>query len=1579
MYLKRGIVRLKLRAALMASMFIIPGLVSVLSQAQEAPKQQGIFLYMQAGTFDPLKDPLPFSDELKGSDGWGYYIVQFIGPVRDAWKDEMASEGAILYGYLPDYAFIVRLDPDKVACAAGLPFVRWVGPYHPGYKLSPYLKDRSGTVEMSALFFDDGPALQKRLRDIDIEVLWTDQLAVRVRADISMARVMAFIPEVQWVEPLDPVTLLNDNDACILNLRQQTDGNFTNDGLSLWSYNNSKFEGLATGKGVIVAVQDSGVDGNHVDFTGKKVFYKSYFGSADWTDSMGHGTHVAGTVLGTGQGQSGMYAGMAPDAGLIAFELISSTISPEGRNAASIKDAQDHGGYICTNSWGDLSLQGTYGTMAMAYDQAVRDCDPQEPGNQSMIVVFAAGNEGFGGIREPATAKNIITVGATGNNVNLDPDQIASFSSNGPTNDGRRKPDVMAPGYRVTSCQAGSTNGYFTADGTSMAAPGVAGACAVVVQQYKDNNGAVPSPAMVKALLANGAEIMSSSYDYPGNGQGWGRVNVQKSLLSNKTYQILSDDQKVSLKTGEQMIYNASVVTADWPLKVTLAWTDPPGTASANRELVNDLDLELVSPSGQVYYGNNFTNGQSRPGGNPDNLNNLEGFYLKQPELGGWTIKVTGTNVAQGPQDYAIAFSGDIDVSLDFIDLQVIGGPTIDTAEPAEGKEVTFYATIRNNGTLPAPGALYRFTVNEKQIYNFTIKEFKENTTMNISAKWVPTRGKFTVRVELDPQNIIREKNESNNKRQFSFEVLFHGLVVVSNSEELEVPPGAAAVFNLDVKNSGNANDTYTINKLGGGPPPGWKENLTASNVPVRKLSSERANFTIWPPANATAGEGYSTRVLVTSEGNSSYTQTVNMSVKVKQVFGMNFTTDSPIERKVDPGQRLVCNFTISNPGNGKDYFSVRSAVVGRPIAWLYGLNQSNITLGPRSSANLSLSMDIPREAYANESLTLNISASSAQSGTRSFRIRTVVRQLFSTDLVVDGATDRAAPGGNLTYRLYLKNTGNGNDTLMFKIGAPEGWTATLDRQAAILAPRAESSHELSLQCPLGSIAGSYDVNVSCTGSGGNTTYHIINVTVTQVYKVSLGLEPVNGTLTQGQSCDFTLTVGNLGNGNDTFAFTTLNLPDGIFANYTPETIDLGPGDENTVTVTVSTRNTTAAVNHTFIFKVISQGKLTVYDTTPVALEVLAIPVVIPPIVNPPTHNDTGGSGFEIPWLPLIAIVIIVGAAGGAAAYARSRKKKPAWEPTQPAQTPAVPAEAVTLVEPLGMKSYNGFISDYSRTNHREDYADTSSPFSVPPSHGVQLGAGNLTKTQGGLNDVIDKEVEPGEGAVDQQGSGLSALDAHCMEHKARMDAAHEKMDKLTQESESQKEGPGAIDPYKETWSYRSPDEQQFQGSDDLTKIDEAQKALDKLKADKEKLDAESKELNVDSEKLTPDLSKEYAADTSLTGKPKDWYVDKGMPLADKLPGKLGEWAKEGVKFGDRGARGIEPSRDSGPRFERPDWSPDDESAVQGGRPEPPPQYERVEPLPPPQQAAPPRPAPVTKSVTELDELMSRLKKLSGK
>ena len=1357
-------------------LFVLPAAAVFPAGAQDGRADAGIRLYLEAGAFDPLAQGPPVADDLLSPDFGIYRIVQFKGPVLESWKEAVAGKGAVLFGYLPDYAFIVRMGPEQERAVKQLPFVRWTGAYHPGYKLHPALASERGGMVMNVLFFDDPDGLELRIRSLGLQVLGRDWQGVCIFADAAFARSLAFLPEVQWVEPVYPPDILNDNDGRILQVRQSGDGNFTEDGRSLWSYNNSRFEGIATGQGVIVCVQDTGVDASHLDLSTKKVAYKDYFGGAAWTDAIAHGTHVAGTVLGTGEGQGGKYAGMAPGAKLIGIHGISNTqIATEATNGESIRWAYDNGADIVTNSWGEASLHGTYGSMAIAYDKAVRDSNSSTPGNQSIIIIFAAGNEGFSGIREPATAKNVITIGATGNNRPLAPDQIAGFSSNGPTNDGRRKPDVMTPGAQVTSCQASTSNQYATHDGTSMAAPGAAGSAALIVQYYRDNFGYTPSPALMKAVMANGAEPMASTYAYPGMGQGFGRVNVAKSLLGNLTYQVFSEDQKVSLATNEQMMYNASVMSQDSPLKVMLAWTDPPGTASANRELVNNLDLEIVSPSGLTYYGNNFTNGESRVGGNQDDLNNLEGFLVKKPEVGTWTIKVTGKNVPTGPQDYAIVFSGDVDVSLDFVDVRVESGPTASVRDIIEGETVRFSASIRNNGTLPVNGTLLcRFSLNGQVIANISLPSFEANTTQDISADWVASRGKYILKIELDPANQVREKNESNNARQVPLDVLYHGLVVVVTASEMEVEPAAPARFFVSVKNAGTANDTYSILRAGNGPPPGWTENLTSDELYINRSSAAEANYTVWSPGNATAGEKWSTQLTVTSKGNTTYAQTVNLTTRTRQVFGLNFTTDRPSDFKVDNGEHVECNFTLVNSGNGKDTFVVSYVLVGKSPGWPISLSMGNFNLTARQRMNLALFLDIPAKAFANDSVTVNVTARSSQSITQSYKFRAMVRQTYVTELTVDSPADQMAAGANLTYLITVRNNGNGNDTVFFKAGAPKLWTAALGRQALALPARTEATFYLVVSNPLYTLAGTYIMNITSTGSGDNAVTRLFNISILQWYKVLVEISPPNRTITQGEKADFTVSVKNLGNGNDSFDLVALNLLGGWKAEFSNSTVDLAPGESTDVLLTLTTLNTTPAENYTVTVKAVSNGRLVVYNFTLVKLELLEAPKPPPPPPPPPGPDDPMAPGGGFPWLlAIIFMVIIIAAAGGVAGYAIHRsRKKDAWQPTddarvsEPSAAPP-PVAALPLIEP---QPYGGYAAP-SYGTPQDPYNAPQEPYEPPAAEVVP---------------PYEAPREPGmvpDQPTDTETHSLSDIDAHCEKHESRADAYKGEVDRFDKDS----------------------------------------------------------------------------------------------------------------------------------------------------------------------------------------------------
>ena len=238
----------------------------------------------------------------------------------------------------------------------------------------------------------------------------------------------------------------------------------------------------------------------------------------------------------------------------------------------------------------------------------------------------------------------MIATGASENGGQIDfglyddgPDTMADFSSRGPCEDGRIKPDVVAPGTFVASLLSGSAsdqfawlpidNYYIYMGGTSQAGPHASGAAAVFMQYYKTfHTNTVPSPALVKAALINSAQELDETNGGPGpvpnNDEGWGRVNIANIIGSPRSTEYV--DQTALLTNGQFFDHHTFVQSSDMPLKITLAYTDVPGFPGALPALVNDLDLEVTGPDGTLYRGNQFDGNDSIPNATvADNINNV--------------------------------------------------------------------------------------------------------------------------------------------------------------------------------------------------------------------------------------------------------------------------------------------------------------------------------------------------------------------------------------------------------------------------------------------------------------------------------------------------------------------------------------------------------------------------------------------------------------------------------------------------------------------------------------------------------------------------------------------------------------------------------------------------------------------------------------------------------------------------------------------------------------------------------------------------------------------------------------------
>ena len=634
--------------------------------------------------FDPLKDGepnLPKEQRLNADTfgNAGFRLVQLIGPARDTWLTQLSDNGLIILQYYPFNTYLVWATAAQSQQVNAFSFIRWQGYFHPIYRLSPSLASMGGEIKNIAVtFFNDG-AIESTLNDIQaLGGQYLQHFSAQpdgrfytaiFSLDATALNAVAHLSTVWSIEYSAARPAFDDENGA------QIIANNLSSGTPIPGYYAWLAAKGVDGSGITWADVDTGVNSTHPDLTGRAVAFVSYPGAGSASQDLdGHGSHTAGAILGDGLNgtaitdTNGFYwgTGAAPQANLVAQNaLVGSSWPPTGGWQILSRDSVLNGAQGSSNSWntGAPGAQG-YSTAARTHDIMVRDANWDtltiaEP----LIMVFSAGNGGPGAttITEPKEAKNLITVAASenypraGSSVN----DMASYSSRGPAKDGRLLPNIAVPGDQTSSLNGtgaakcgsavpGTGATYYNfCSGTSMAAPFVSGSATLIADWWQQEGWGTPSPAIVKALLMNGATDMVGGNGIPGtlpnNTEGWGRVNLD-NVIRNGVDMIYKDQIDILGDTGATITFTLGVPDPGKPFKVTLVWSDAPGAAGANPALVNNLDLTVLNGT-TTYLGNNFLNGWSAAGGTPDVLNNLEAVYVQNPG-GNATITVSATNIA---------------------------------------------------------------------------------------------------------------------------------------------------------------------------------------------------------------------------------------------------------------------------------------------------------------------------------------------------------------------------------------------------------------------------------------------------------------------------------------------------------------------------------------------------------------------------------------------------------------------------------------------------------------------------------------------------------------------------------------------------------------------------------------------------------------------------------------------------------------------------------------------------------------------------------------------------------------------
>ena len=440
------------------------------------------------------------------------------------------------------------------------------------YSMHPGLDDRKALQDL-------GASIQIRLVSKYLDVIVAQNLTAR---------------QVQLASRLPGVTLVEFQGIYLPVLDISVEAVKARASTEYSPYTAQEYQGGFKGEGVVIAILDTGVDDEHDGLQGKFVAGVDFQDSSDDKDGTnnpddkdGHGTHCAGTAMGTG-GTQGTYQGVAPEAKLVDLKVLSNW--GIGGNLYEgiewcIQNKETFGIDVLSISAGELGGGSGDGSDANARiaQQAV---------DNGLIIAAAIGNEGNDhvGISSPASADNVIAVGAVDDAATVDreDDSIADFSNSGPrADDGdgdvldELKPDVVAPGVDIHSTASYNGNlkvvkaaGYQDMSGTSMACPHVAGICALIHEANPDL-----TPQQIQEILRQSSESRGEAYN-PDHGNysslfGWGMVDAY-----NAVKMATGDFQKVNIDLPAEGAYVSGTVEVK-------------GTATNQRGFISQVEVKV--------------------------------------------------------------------------------------------------------------------------------------------------------------------------------------------------------------------------------------------------------------------------------------------------------------------------------------------------------------------------------------------------------------------------------------------------------------------------------------------------------------------------------------------------------------------------------------------------------------------------------------------------------------------------------------------------------------------------------------------------------------------------------------------------------------------------------------------------------------------------------------------------------------------------------------------------------------------------------------------------------------------------
>jgi len=648
-----------------------------------------------------------------------FYIIQLAGPLLPTWKIQLQRNNVELRELLEDKIYSVKTSHPAVLAEFdfildfrpfGVQDKELLGQRSVSSNFDPFISEVivSGLYDIRLHRDANIPGFITFLKKRNIPI--TEHHGLKIRVKLSRESDLIKIgqrEEVYGIEQYIKPELHNNLARKLLHIDLQEDTYL--------------LDNVLNGNGELVGIADTGIDVDHPDLMDNVLRATAWGRKNDFSDPNGHGTHVAGSVTGTGEASDGEIRGMAPKAKLFFQSVLDENGGIGGLPHdlhELFQEAFDAGVRIHNNSWG-TATESEYRFNSLEVDEFVY-------AHKDMLIIISAGNEGTAfqprnsnpgfvdwlSIGSPATSKNALTVGASRSNrerggfstltygqawsnkfgedpikgklISGDPECLAAFSSRGPCgNESRIKPDVVAPGTDIASTKSSTAPAsnfwgpypknrkYAFMGGTSMAAPVVSGFAALIRQYLRTEKGYKdPSAALMKAMIINSTRNLKgedslADHDYiPNFHQGFGCVDLFNILPSPKKKKLALrylDPWKLKnlqfTASGQRFLFRFTL-NEGLPLRLCLTWTDPPG-----RGLQNNLNLLLLHVKTNIkWVGNEQI---PRMITSFDRDNNVEILRIEDPQGGEYRIAIQANNLLVSNQDYALVVTGDINGELE--------------------------------------------------------------------------------------------------------------------------------------------------------------------------------------------------------------------------------------------------------------------------------------------------------------------------------------------------------------------------------------------------------------------------------------------------------------------------------------------------------------------------------------------------------------------------------------------------------------------------------------------------------------------------------------------------------------------------------------------------------------------------------------------------------------------------------------------------------------------------------------------------------------------------------------------------